>query len=90
MSDLINSCLKEISSELNQLQMKKKDFIIKFEPEVKNQILLEMQEILQKIKDKVLSFYLTIVLSNRTRVRMLFRSNTYKFQICNREQSSRI
>lgn len=56
MSDLINSCLKEISSELNQLQMKKKDFIIKFEPEVKNQILLEMQEILQKIKEKVLYF----------------------------------
>ena len=56
MSDLINSCLKEISSELNQLQMKKKDFIIKSEPEVKNPILLEMQEILQKIKEKVLYF----------------------------------
>ena len=83
MSDLINNCLKEISSELNQLQMKKKDFIIKSDPEVKKPILLEMQEILQKIKEKVLSFYLTIVLSNRTRVRMLFRSNSFKFQICN-------
>lgn len=58
MSDLINNCLKEISSELNVLQMKKKDFIIKSEIEVKKQILLEMQEILQKIKEKV--YYLFI------------------------------
>lgn len=54
MSDLINNCLKEISADLNQLQMKKKDYILKFDPESKKLIIKDMEEILQKIKEKVI------------------------------------
>lgn len=54
MSALINNCLKEISADLNQLQMIKKDYILKFDPESKKLIIKDMEEILQKIKEKVI------------------------------------
>lgn len=53
MSELISGCLKEVSTNLNLLQMRKKEYIVKFDFDSKKRLLDNMKDLLSKIKNSV-------------------------------------
>jgi hypothetical protein len=53
MSDFMKIILKELSSDINLIQMKKRDLNTKFDPESKTRLLEEMKVILKRAEDKM-------------------------------------
>ena len=53
MSNLINTCLKEISSNFNLLQMKKREYTKKDNQDSKPLLMIEMKDYLNKIQESV-------------------------------------
>ena len=53
MSNLINTCLKEISSNFNLLQMKKREYTKKDNQDNKSLLMIEMKGYLNKIQESV-------------------------------------
>jgi hypothetical protein len=53
MSDFMKIILKELSSDINLIQMKKRDMNMKFDPESKSRLLDEMKIILKRAEDKM-------------------------------------
>ena len=63
MSNLINTCLKEISSNFNLLQMKKREYTKKgTKNNNKSILMIEMKNYLNKIQESVSTYIYIIIL----------------------------